>query len=104
MGDRFHARRPAGKDADDRFQIAAVLLIEAEHVDPGHGEGRPRDLERHDPSGLAVGIVPHPAKAVVGDSRSIPAAAGDFDGGVLVQVDVQLLPERRTISVSSVRL
>ena len=34
VGDRFHARRPAGKDADDRFQIAAVLLIEAEHVDP----------------------------------------------------------------------
>ena len=29
----------AAEDADDRFQVSAVLLVEAEHVDAGHRQG-----------------------------------------------------------------
>ena len=39
-GQGLDAGRPAGEDADERFQIAPVLLVEAFGVDFLHGSGR----------------------------------------------------------------
>ena len=44
-GQRLNTGRPALEDADQRFQITAILLVETLRIDLGHGQRRLGDVE-----------------------------------------------------------
>ena len=90
MGDRFDANRPAAEHAGDSFQILAVLLIEAQGVDPLHFQGIAGDRQADAAIGPGQGVVADPAEAVVGQSRRAAAAPGDLVGGPVGDLDPQL--------------
>ena len=89
-GQRLDAGRPAVEDADQRFQIAAILLVQTFAVDLGHVQGGAGEVEGDAAVGLAGGVVARPPQAGVGDARRAAAAAGQLQGGVVGDRRLQL--------------
>ena len=101
-GQRLDAGRAALEDADQRFQIAAVLLVQPVAIDLGHVQGGAGHVEGDRAVGLAGGVVARPPQARVGDARRAAAAAGQFQGGVVGDGRVAACGAlMRTISASS---
>ncbi len=73
---------PPREDADERLEVAPVLLVEPLGVDFLHGEGIARDRQIDLPVGAGQGVVANPAQAGIGDAGRAPAACGELPGGL----------------------
>ena len=65
-------------------RMALIELIEPFFVDSLHLQRGLRDFARHNPVGLRVGVIPHPAKAIIRQARGAATAFRDFESGVVV--------------------
>ncbi len=90
-GDGFHANRATVVDLDHRFQVDAVLVIEAAVVDAGQLESG--FCDRHGELAVAFhgGVVAHPAEEPVGDARRAAAPPGKLPQGLPLHVQLHEL-------------
>ena len=88
-GDCFDSRRAAVIDFDKCTQNGPVQLIQTQWINPFHFQRAFDNRGTQNSCAFDLRIVPNTAKKIVGDTRSPPAATGDFVRPVLIDLDSQ---------------
>src|SRR5205823_6329764 len=86
---RFDSGRSTREYANQRFQVTAVLLVEASYVHIGHGQRLASDVERDLPVAFASSEVARPPKSGIGNTRRASASMGNFQRCVRRQLGLQ---------------
>ena len=75
----------SGEGLEKSFiHFVEAMLIDFEHFESGDGGGGGSDA-----LGASEGVVANPAEEIIGDAWGATAAAGDFGGGGLFELDIE---------------
>ncbi len=88
-GDRIQPHRPAVVFFDDRFQDAAVHVIQAERVHLQQVERFPGNLRCDDPICAHLGKIAHAPQEAQGHARRSACPASDLFHAAWLHVDIQ---------------